>query len=761
MPPLLSQWQTDSIEVINDAVRGADDGEVNPFTLLTTAPTGTGKTLIAHHFIHTLLQTSPHSRIIYCTPLKALSNQKYLEMSLLFNSENVGLITGDTKINPDANILICTTEVVRNMWYAGDARDPPIGLILDEFHYIAAKGRGTAVEEAVTLAPKGTSFLLLSATIDDERILGWLEKVKRNVVKVSGRERVVGLEWMYWSGTKADNVYIDSDGGPGGLKEFSTYSAPSRSSRSSPSGGFSKSSPPLLSPNTINPSLKKSRQKKPSPPPIGMTIDRLKEMGMFPAIYFVFSRKGCSDMCDVARNWLMREKGGRRTDQEGRSFRGARVSKGVVDDVYYYNSSEDPKTSKNNPNNFNPTSSLLSLEEIAEVQTHITSYNLNNPRPLSPSQTLLLLLGLNIHHAGLLQPYRLFIESLFEKKLIKILYATTTLSAGINMPCKSVLVGSLTKRGDDGYEDVSRNLLLQMAGRAGRRGIDNKGYVVIVGNRFDKFEKLVSILKAKEDRCESCFEVKYGLVLCGVGRRRMREVVESSYYSYCKQLETTSPDERSLDSLDSIDITPQSSGVASIESLLSNAKKSDFIKTCIADEGIEVDYVILGKALKVYRGIKSRIRAEETTLKYLEEQESTGEDYVNIEMSGKRLKDLSEVLSNSEIYKLASQIPSTESINDNYRNYIVECLMCYYESESSKNPPPVKRKSQLKNRPSSNVNIPWSNFQALLRVLERHSCVVPSRDIKTTETENGETGQKVYTVTSKGDMVKKVNWDNR
>lgn len=179
----------------------------------------------------------------------------------------------------------------------------------------------------------------------------------------------------------------------------------------------------------------------------------------------------------------MREKGGRRTDQEGRSFRGARVSKGVVDDVrrfaplthflrnieltsslrsscvsqvYYYNSSEDPKTSKNNPNNFNPTSSLLSPEEIAEVQTYITSYNLNNPRPLSPSQTLLLLLGLNIHHAGLLQPYRLFIESLFEKKLIKILYATTTLSAGINMPCKSVLVGSLTKRGDDGYEDVSR-----------------------------------------------------------------------------------------------------------------------------------------------------------------------------------------------------------------------------------------------------------------------------------------------------------------
>lgn len=123
-------------------------------------------------------------------------------MSLLFNSENVGLITGDTKINPDANILICTTEVVRNMWYSGDARDPPIGLILDEFHYIAAKGRGTAVEEAVTLAPKGTSFLLLSATIEDERILGWLEKVKRNVVKVSGRERVVGL---------GENVFIETN----------------------------------------------------------------------------------------------------------------------------------------------------------------------------------------------------------------------------------------------------------------------------------------------------------------------------------------------------------------------------------------------------------------------------------------------------------------------------------------------------------------------------------------------------------------------
>ncbi|GMI00694.1 hypothetical protein TrVE_jg11083 [Triparma verrucosa] len=739
--------------------------EPSPFTLLTTAPTGTGKTLIAHHFIHSLLTSNPNSRCIYCTPLKALSNQKYKEACEVFKEENVGLITGDTKINPSASILICTTEVVRNMWYSSSHRSlPPCGLVLDEFHYISTPGRGTAVEEALTLAPPSTSFLLLSATIDDDRILGWLKKIKYGAVKVEGKKRVVGLEWMYWSGTKSSNVYVDSDGGPGGLKEFDDYVKPSRTI-SKDGGGFGAKKSHRMSPNTINPQLMSVRNKKPQRPPLGMMVDRLNAEGMFPAIHFVFSRKGCEEMCGMAVNWLMRDKGGRRRDGEGREFRGGRVSRGVEEEVYYYMSEEggtrkDPNSTPQTQQTPSPSNSLLTADEIAIVNQHISSYNSQNPRPLTSSQINLLTLGVNVHHAGLLQPYRVLLETLFSLKLIKILYATTTLSAGINMPCKSVLVSSLTKRGDEGYEDVSRDLLLQMAGRAGRRGIDSKGYVVVVGNRFDRFEKLVSILKTKDDRCESCFEVKYGLVLCGVGRRRMREVVESSYYSYCKELEATGL--KNGDDADEDEDAQSKNVVSSIESLLDNARKADFIRTCIAEEGVEVpDCIQLGKDLKHFKGIVSRIKAEEATLAYLTEQESTGEDYVNIEMSNKRLRDLQLDKDDTKVNQLATQIKIISALSVEQEQLelddVAEYLTCYYDAEIRNQPPPLtpsRSKSRGKRSKSPPVNIPWSNFQALLRVLERHNCVVSF--IKTTETEQ----EKVYTVTAKGDMVKKVNWDN-
>ena len=446
-------------------------------SVIVSAPTGSGKTLVAEFAIHAALHRG--RRIAYTTPLKALSNQKYADFGRQWGAENVGILTGDVKVNPRAPVVVMTTEILRNMFYSGGL--PGLDtVVLDECHYMGDEGRGTVWEEIIVNAPRDAALVALSATVANvEEIADWIGLVHRPIVAVTHPHRPVPLQYLV----------ADLSG------EIHTYDAVRHGKvrllgEERDSGGYNDRGR-WYTRRVVDPTV---------------MLDELESRGWLPAIYFIFSRAGCERAMETVL-------------AEGKP--------------------------------------LLSREQRRQVDEAIREQIGENPTiaesPLNQTIFQALGMGVGLHHAGILPTVKRFTELLFERGLCKVVFATETMSLGIHMPAKSVVLQSLTKRTDRGFRSLTHNELTQMAGRAGRRGIDPEGKCVMALDVRDGFDDMKRVVDGPPEPVVSQFKLGYGsvalLLSTGSDLATIRRIVESSFgqYQNMKRIRSMEADVASLE----------------------------------------------------------------------------------------------------------------------------------------------------------------------------------------------------------------------
>ena len=436
-------------------------------SVVVCAPTGSGKTLIGEYAIYKALHA--RKRVFYTTPLKALSNQKFRDFSATFGAEAVGLLTGDISINRDAPVLVMTTEIFRNMLYGtriGEVGTSLAGVetvVLDECHYMNDWQRGTVWEESIIYCPPEVQLVALSATVANSgQLTDWIDEVHGPTELVYSDYRPVPLLFHF----------------------------------ANPKGVF-----PLLNDTKtrINPRLeqRQRRQKKsgdsgqgkggrPESPTLAYVVSQLQQRDMLPAIYFIFSRRGCD--------------------------------KAVLE--------LDELT-------------LVNESEARELKTRIDAFLARTPDIGVSAQIDAMYRGIAVHHAGVLPVWKGFVEELFTQGLIKVVFATETLAAGINMPARTTVISSLSKRTDRGHRLLTPSEFLQMAGRAGRRGMDTTGHVVTVQTRFEGAKEAAYLATAGADPLVSQFTPSYGMVLNLLQTHTLeeaKELIERSFGRYISTL---------------------------------------------------------------------------------------------------------------------------------------------------------------------------------------------------------------------------------
>ncbi|KAL3577745.1 hypothetical protein D5086_019249 [Populus alba] len=446
-------------------------------SVVVSAPTSSGKTLIAE--AAAVATVARGRRIFYTTPLKALSNQKFRDFRETFGDENVGLLTGDSAINKDAQVLIMTTEILRNMLYqsigmvsSGSGLFHVDVIVLDEVHFLSDISRGTVWEEIIIYCPKEVQLICLSATVKNpDELSGWIREVHGETELVTSSRRPVPLTWHFSTrhslyplldekrkhmNRKLSLNYLQLSASR--VKSYKDDGSRRRNSRKRGSNmGFDSignMSEEPLSKNDI------SRIRRSQVPQVVDTLAQLKARDMLPAIWFIFNRRGC----DAAVQYL----------------EGCR---------------------------------LLDECEASEVELALKRFSVQNPDAVRETAVKGLLRGVAAHHAGCLPLWKSFIEELFQRGLIKVVFATETLAAGINMPARTAVISSLSRRSSSGRIPLSPNELLQMAGRAGRRGIDERGHVVLVQASNEGAEECCKLLFAGLEPLVSQFTASYGMVL--------------------------------------------------------------------------------------------------------------------------------------------------------------------------------------------------------------------------------------------------------
>ncbi|RLM78407.1 DEAD-box ATP-dependent RNA helicase ISE2, chloroplastic [Panicum miliaceum] len=446
-------------------------------SVVVSAPTSSGKTLIAE--AAAVATVARGRRLFYTTPLKALSNQKFRDFRNTFGDHNVGLLTGDSAINKDAQILIMTTEILRNMLYQSVGMTASEGrlfqvdvIVLDEVHYLSDISRGTVWEETVIYCPKEVQLICLSATVaNPDELAGWISQIHGKTELVTSNKRPVPLTW-HFSKKYALQLLLDGKGKKMNRKlRMSNFQ-----NLASPKSEFyyvkgkrrlrtNKNEQGNRSPLDISKQVQLSKHelsnmRRSQVPLIRDTLSQLWENDMLPAIWFIFSRRGC----DAAVEYL-----------------------------------EDCR--------------LLHDTEASEVELELRRFKMQYPDAVRESAVKGLLRGVAAHHAGCLPLWKSFIEELFQRGLVKVVFATETLAAGINMPARTAVISSLSKRIDAGRQLLTPNELFQMAGRAGRRGIDTVGHAVLVQTPYEGPEECCDIIFAGLEPLVSQFTASYGMVL--------------------------------------------------------------------------------------------------------------------------------------------------------------------------------------------------------------------------------------------------------
>ncbi|XP_060529322.1 exosome RNA helicase MTR4 [Cylas formicarius] len=423
----------------------------NNQSVLVSAHTSAGKTVIAEYAVAKSLKCK--QRVIYTTPIKALSNQKYREF--LDEFKDVGLVTGDVTINPSASCLIMTTEILRNMLYRGSEIMREVGwVIFDEIHYMRDKERGVVWEETLILLPHNVHFVFLSATIPNARQFAeWVAHLHQQPCHVVYTDyRPTPLQhFVYPAGGGGIHMVVDESGT---FKDdsFNTAMAVLQNSgdeakgdQRGRKGGFAN--------------------KDPSQTNIFKVVKMIMERNFAPVIVFSFSKKDCELYA---------------TQMTKLDFN-TTAEKQLVDEV------------------FNNAMDVLTDED----------------RHLPQVENLLPLLrrGIGIHHGGLLPILKETIEILFGEGLIKALFATETFAMGLNMPARTVLFTGIKKFDGRDYRWITSGEYIQMSGRAGRRGIDDKGIVIMMVDEKVPPSVGKDIVKGLPDPINSAFHLTYNMVL--------------------------------------------------------------------------------------------------------------------------------------------------------------------------------------------------------------------------------------------------------
>jgi len=480
VPPLgelfpfpLDDFQLEAIDALNQGQ-----------SVVVSAPTGSGKTLVGEYAIHRALAHG--QKVFYTTPLKALSNQKLRDFREQFGVENVGLMTGDFSVNREASVVVMTTEIFRNMLYAEVERgDDPLAdveaVVLDECHYMNDSQRGTVWEESIIHCPSSVQLVALSATVANAgQLTDWIDRVHGPTRLVLSDFRPVPLDFSFCSAKGLHPLLNDERTGL--HPNCKVWRAPKGSNRKG----------------------KSPRPPQPEPPPLAFVVAQMAERDMLPAIYFIFSRRGCDKaMRDLGKICLV-----------------------------------------------NPA-------EQARISTRLEAFVRATPEAVREGgHDEALLRGIAAHHAGVLPAWKELIEELFQQGLIKVVFATETLAAGINMPARSTVISALSKRTERGHRPLMGSEFLQMAGRAGRRGLDTQGYVVTVQSRFEGVREAGQLATSPADPLVSQFTPSYGMVLNLLQRNELpkaKELVERSFGRYLATLDLVEDEARIADLLQQLE----------------------------------------------------------------------------------------------------------------------------------------------------------------------------------------------------------------
>ncbi|WP_369372768.1 DEAD/DEAH box helicase [Promicromonospora sp. Populi] len=486
--------------------------------VLVAAPTGAGKTVVGEFAVHLALASG--RKAFYTTPIKALSNQKYADLVRRHGPENVGLLTGDSTINGDAPVVVMTTEVLRNMLYAGSSTlDGLAYVVMDEVHYLADRFRGPVWEEVIIHLSDDVQLVSLSATVSNAEEFGdWLEMVRGDTAVVVSERRPVPL-WQHVLMSSPEprgkprllDLYdghvdptdpgtsppINPDlsaafrsgrggnrpgdhGGPGhrgrggargrGRGDRGYRGGNGRRTSDGPGGG-----------GGIGPSRRT--------PPRFIVIDALNADALLPAIYFVFSRAGCEAAVDQCLKAGLRLT----SPQEEATIRA------IVE----------------------ARTTALPPEDLEVLGYWAWSQALAR--------------GIAAHHAGMLPVFKETVEELFSRGLVKVVFATETLALGINMPARSVVLDKLVKWDGSSHVPVTPGEYTQLTGRAGRRGIDVEGHAVVVDHPALDPVALAGLASKRLYPLKSSFRPTYNMavnLVAQVGRDRAREVLETSFAQF-------------------------------------------------------------------------------------------------------------------------------------------------------------------------------------------------------------------------------------
>ena len=514
-----------------EAIAALDAGK----SVVVCAPTGSGKTAIGEYAIHRAL--SRGKRVFYTTPLKALSNQKFRDFQEQFGKQlvrdifrEVGLITGDILINPEAPIVVMTTEIFRNMLYetpigqVGTSLEEVETVVLDECHYISDPQRGTVLEESIIYAPGKIQLVALSATIGNpEELTDWIGQVLAQKQEHQLQDRNTC-------------ELIDSDFRPVPLRFYFSQK---------------KGLLPLLnsSQTKLNSSLKPKGQKvqgrkfkREDCPTIAEIVNQLRERDMLPAIYVIFSRRGCDRAVqDLDGLTLVNEREAQEIQLKLLEFFLVNNPDLQAQLLTFFLDNPDlqAKLLSFLAGDLDSGAGLLQfLAEHPDGKAQFFQFIAENSELARAGQLEPLTRGIAVHHAGLLPAWKELVETLFELGLVKVVFATATLAAGINMPARTTVISALSKRTDVGHAMLTPSEFLQLAGRAGRRGKDEVGYVVAVQTPFEGATEAAYLATAKPEPLRSCFTPSYGMVLNLLQKHSLEEVkslLEQSFAEYLAQ----------------------------------------------------------------------------------------------------------------------------------------------------------------------------------------------------------------------------------
>lgn len=440
-------------------------------SVLVAAPTGAGKTVVGEFAVYLALQSG--TKCFYTTPIKALSNQKFNELVRTYGEDKIGLLTGDNSINGDADVVVMTTEVLRNMLYAqSDSLHNLDYVVMDEVHYLADRFRGAVWEEVIIHLPERVQVAALSATVSNAEEFGaWLRTVRGDTDIVVEEHRPVPL----WQHVMADRTLYDL---------------------------FVDDDQTLVNPELVDLARVEQRRQRPGKqhrrrggprsshtPFRSDVIERLNRDRLLPVIYFIFSRAGC----DAAVRQCV-DAGLRLTSRDAKAEIERRVAQRTAD---------------------------IPAEDLAILGYGEWLEGLGR--------------GFASHHAGLLPTFKEIVEELFQDGLVPVVFATETLALGINMPARSVVLERLVKWNGETHVDITAGEYTQLTGRAGRRGIDVEGHGVVLWYQDLDPAVVAGLASARTYPLRSSFAPSYNMavnLVSRLGYHAARDILETSFAQF-------------------------------------------------------------------------------------------------------------------------------------------------------------------------------------------------------------------------------------